>query len=1160
MLLKRIFTLLFFIGFLHLAQSQKEAAIWYFGRNAGIDFNSGTPVALTDGALFTDEGCSTISDSAGNLLFYSDGITVWNRNHQIMVNGTGLLGHDSSTQSALIVPRPNTPNIYYIFTVDKQAGPNGMHYSEVDMTLDGGLGAITGLKNVRLMDRSTEKVTAVQNANGSDIWVIGHPWDSNRFYSYSVTAAGLNTTPVESPTPLTLTYPPNSSGTNASAGQLKVSPDGTKIAMCTVTEGVHVFDFDSQTGSIGNMIQISSRQPSYGLEFSPSGKRIYTTVTTPFSYVQPLYQYDLEAPDIAASETLIAEEWGMGYALQLAIDGKIYGIASARNFLYSIETPDALGAACNFVYNSVDLAGREGRAGLPPFIQSFFYVKLDVRNLCLGDLTEFYTNSSGPVLSVLWDFGDGNTSTLENPTHTYANAGDYTVSLTVTTASGTSVDSSEITISETPVANPVSNFELCSIIPNPVFDLSTKDIEVLGGQSPLVYELEYYPTLVDAEDRTNLLPLNYTNTNAVETLYVRVHNKDNKECYDITSFDLIVIPSPVLNLATDWTVCDTDTDGFYTFDLSQKDMEIYNGQDTGVFSVAYFETQADADANANPVGPSYTNTAPLEDIFFRIYNTMNPECYETGSFKIEVIAGVTANTPTNLVACDDDNDGIYIFDLSLAESEIIGTQNPASLNITYHASLLDAENGDNPLPNNYVNTVAYSETIYARVANTADISCYDTSSFELRVYDTPVLQQITDWQLCDDANDGLETFDLTEKNMEILGGQSASNFSISYYTSLTDADAGLNPITAPFENTVNPQQIFYRLENGIHTDCYMSGSFALELFTIPTAGIPGPLIVCDTNETGIQTFDLSTKDTKVLNGLGANDFDIVYFENLTDAHADQNPLSKQSYSNSATQETLYARIQNKGMESCYDISNFELIINPLPQPNLDTTYVICPDSPDLVIDGGDFESWSWQDANNTILGTARNIDITTLGDYTMTVTQTQNGISCEKMVAFEVVSSGAPEDFTTEIIGFSDTVTLEIDATGFGDFEYSVDGIDFQSDPRFEVFPGEHTVHVRDVFLCRTLSKEIIALGYQKFFTPNGDGNNEYWNVIGAEKYPESSLFIYDRYGKLVKQIVATGQGWDGTYNGAPLPASDYWFRYVYDDGKVFTGHFSLKR
>ncbi|MGF1558775.1 MAG: T9SS type B sorting domain-containing protein, partial [Flavobacteriaceae bacterium] len=94
----------------------------------------------------------------------------------------------------------------------------------------------------------------------------------------------------------------------------------------------------------------------------------------------------------------------------------------------------------------------------------------------------------------------------------------------------------------------------------------------------------------------------------------------------------------------------------------------------------------------------------------------------------------------------------------------------------------------------------------------------------------------------------------------------------------------------------------------------------------------------------------------------------------------------------------------------------------------------------------------------------------------------------------------------------------------------------------------------------RTLSKTVIALGYQKFFTPNGDGIHEHWNVIGAENYPGSQLYIFDKYGKLIAQISPTGPGWDGTYNGIRLPASDYWFRYVHGDGKVFSGHFSLKR
>ena len=118
-------------------QAQKEANIWYFGNNAGIDFNSGVPVPLLDGQLDHVEGSASIADVNGNLLFYTDGITVYNRNHQIMPNGSGLLGDDTATNSALIVPKPNDPEKYYIFTADRTNKPDGVNYSELDISLDG---------------------------------------------------------------------------------------------------------------------------------------------------------------------------------------------------------------------------------------------------------------------------------------------------------------------------------------------------------------------------------------------------------------------------------------------------------------------------------------------------------------------------------------------------------------------------------------------------------------------------------------------------------------------------------------------------------------------------------------------------------------------------------------------------------------------------------------------------------------------------------------------------------------------------------------------------------------------------------------------------------------------------------------------------------------
>jgi len=193
--MKKILTYLFSLVFL-ISYSQEEASNWYFGNNAGIKFNTdGSVTSLSNGQLATDEGCATISDVNGDLLFYTDGITVWNRLHQPMSNanaatGTGLFGDPSSTQSAIIIPKPDDPNIYYIFTVDTSVrdgdSDEGFNYSIVDLSLNGGLGDITNLsKNTNLLEDSSEKISAVlKDCQTKSIWVItfasltGNPEDN----------------------------------------------------------------------------------------------------------------------------------------------------------------------------------------------------------------------------------------------------------------------------------------------------------------------------------------------------------------------------------------------------------------------------------------------------------------------------------------------------------------------------------------------------------------------------------------------------------------------------------------------------------------------------------------------------------------------------------------------------------------------------------------------------------------------------------------------------------------------------------------------------------------------------------------------------------------------------------------------------------------------
>lgn len=1169
----KIRILLLFVLFFGLqAFAQKEAAIWYFGENAGLDFNSGAPVALTDGALDTTEGCATISDFNGNLLFYTDGITVWDRNHNPMPNGTGLLGHPSSTQSGIIVPTPGNQDQYYVFTVDFLGEPDGLQYNIVDMTLNGGLGDVT-TKNQLLETPMTEKVTAVTHANGADIWVLSHRLGSNEFVAYLVTAAGLNTTPVVS----AIGSIPVIAQRDV-AGYLKLSPDGSTVAYLDgFNSFVELYSFNNATGVLSNRIALTpfyTNQNSggtvftYGVEFSSDSNVLYVSHTQYFANPQEskIHQFNLSAMNtssIMASATLISNQSVELGALQLGIDGKIYVAQLEQNYLGIINNPSTLGVGANYIENGISLSGRISQYGLPPFITTYFSVGINATNFCLGDATAFEANSSDPIVSISWDFGDGNTSTLENPTHSYATTGSYTVSVTVNTATDSKTETRDIEIYEVPVANTPIDYEVCNVAPNYEFNLATKDSEVLGVQSATDYAVVYFASQTDADNNLNPLPNLYTNTNPVETIYARIHNVRNSQCYDVATFDIVVKNAPVLGVVSDWIICDAS--GIYDFILSTRDAEVLNGQDASSYTVAYFANQADADSNQNPL----PNTLPYaivdanspQEIFYRIHFNTATDCYETGSFMFDLIDVVLANTTTDMVICDDNNDGFWMFDLSTKDLEVIGTQNAAFLNVSYHATQAAADANINAINKTaYTNTVAYNETVYVRIENSGNPDCYDTTTLNLQIDDSPQVQSVTNWDSCDDNNDGFYSFDLTQKDAEILGNQSATNFSVSYYLSQVDADARTNALTSPYANATNPQLIFYRLEHTNNAQCYLSSSFTITVFDTPVANNVVDIVACDAMETGVMTFDFSSSDAEVLALQDTSVYEVLYFGSQADADANTNALNKVAYTNTNLQETIYTRIQHRALTDCYDTGSFTITINELPQPVLEETYVICSDNPDLTIDGGGFETWQWRDNLGNLIGSMRTLAVDIEGDYTLTVTETMYGQQCEKTIAFKVFSSGVPEDFTVANNGFSDWVDLTIDATGTGDFEYSVNGVDYQSENDFQVHPGTYTVYVRDKLLCRTLRKEIIALGYQKFFTPNGDFINEYWNILGAEHFPNAQIFIYDRQGKVLRQLSPTSQGWDGTYRGRPMPASDYWFSFEQSDGKVFKGHFALKR
>ena len=412
--------------------SQRRANIWYFGIYAGLDFNSGHPVPLTDGQLNRWEGVAAICDTLGNILMYTDGSTIWNAEHDTMPNGSGLWGHPSSTESAIIIPYPGHDSLYYVFTVDAEGGDKGLSYSIVNMNRDGGLGDVV-VKNVQLIDSTSEKVTAVSHKNGRDYWVVSHGWDTDSFFVYLIDTSGVRLPPqiIEIGTP----HKDIGLHGNNAVGYMRLSPDGSKLALALqVSRIFEIYDFDNETGMISNPVTIPDSGGSpYGVEFSPDVSKLY--MTSRFY----LYQADLSNPNpdsIIASVQMIDSSDTQNFfgALQLATDGKIYMAHEFSNYLGVINSPQKKGDSCNFVLDGIYLAGRESRMGLPDYIQSYFIPPdFIVQNICFDDSTFFAIRDTAGLDSVFWDFGDTlttlDTSREFYPHYVYPTAGRYEVTL-----------------------------------------------------------------------------------------------------------------------------------------------------------------------------------------------------------------------------------------------------------------------------------------------------------------------------------------------------------------------------------------------------------------------------------------------------------------------------------------------------------------------------------------------------------------------------------------------------------------------------------------------------------------------------------------------------------------------------------------------------------
>ena len=539
---------------------------------------------------------------------------------------------------------------------------------------------------------------------------------------------------------------------------------------------------------------------------------------------------------------------------------------------------------------------------------------------------------------------------------------------------------------------------------------------------------------------------------------------------------------------------------------------------------------------------------------------------------------------TDFKLCDDnadgnDTNGSVTFDLTTKTSEILNGQ--TGINVTYHTSPLDATNGVGSI----TSIPTTDRTIYVRLQN-ATTSCFATTSFELKVLALPVINNSIILKQCDTDNDAITDFNLTEAN-SILSNQTTNTY--TYHTSLLGAQNNSNLITNELSYTApNGSQVWARIVNTEGCSRTALVNLVVSTTTIPQnhkftiAACDDYLSVADPANDGYAYFNLDNPDVtqnaiqNLLSFFSASQPLIVaFYENESDALAELNAIVDiTNYRNiTPNSQIIWARIDSDLNNECFGVGPFiQLTVNPLPTVSLGPDFVICVDPitglGSQVVDAtptatGNY-SYQWTPTNPA--GNVSTFEITTGGTFSVIVTNLTT--NCSVAESITTTFSSEPATFEANLItpafaaGLS---TIEAIATGgFGTYEYSVNTIDWQSSPLFtNLENGSYIVYVRDIQGCGILfSEEVQTITYPNYFTPNGDGYNDYWNINLPITY-EGKIKIYDRYGKFLKQLSSYEQGWDGTYRGNTLPSTDYWFIVEYienDQQKEFKSHFSLKR
>lgn len=651
----------------------------------------------------------------------------------------------------------------------------------------------------------------------------------------------------------------------------------------------------------------------------------------------------------------------------------------------------------------------------------------------------------------------------------------------------------------------------------------------------------------------------------------------------LTTYALPVVTTPIT-----LKQCDSDSDGISDFNLTQINDLISANAANETFAYFTSQTAAEQEITTQEITNPIVYNAGTSTIFARVENSNG--CYKVA--QINLVVSVSQIPPSFVIqdihkcddyldATNDDRDGISgPFNFTSIKNSLQSIL-PPTVTISFYRNeadfLAETDADGNSLAitdiTNYRN-IGYqnSQTIWVRVDSTIDNSCFGFKTFEIIVEALPIANNVNatnQIRHCDDDQDGIYGFDTTGIEATVLNGQ--TNVNLRYIRA-----NGTQTTTLPNPLLVNQSEtITVRVINNVTPsqteECFDEVQLEFIVDDLPQAfAVPvSATTYCDDEadplyQDGIVDFDTTDFETTILGG--QTNMNVYYFDE------NNNPLPSPLPNpfRSGTQNVRVV-VENRTNTDCTAEVILPFIVNPTPIIDLNERVLICyPDTQTTIdahiLDGTPISSYTyqWYLNGNLLVGkTSYAITVVTPGIYNVTVTNSTNCVMSRKI---EVVISEAPIFDSLVIQDLTDINTILVNVTGSGDYEFALDDIagPYQSSNLFYQVPfGLHQVYIRDIAGCATIGPiQAAVLGIPKYFTPNGDGFHDTWNIKGVslQSNSRSIIYIFDRYGKLLAQIKPISNGWDGTFNGRQMPSDDYWYSIQFEDGRSAKGHFALKR